>query len=544
MGLPRPQPPAAWAAPRRAMAARALSVSGLLVFGTTTSLLSKAIYGLYGTGGEDNAHPARHAFVKPLFMTEIMFIAMCLCLPTHALVRYCQARGGRRASSSSEDEALHWNTAFLIGAPAAFDLVATVLMNFGLVFVSASVYQMMRGAEMLFAALFGVVFLRRRLALENYIGIVLAVVGIGIVGLASVLGGNEQTKSHHHDNGRHHHDKDDYDDLDDYDDYDYADVHRHHLAIDPTGLPFRSSSSLAAPHVTATQQVIGMGLIIISQAVQAGQLTFEEFFLTSMKVDALVVVGMEGVWGASLTALLLAAAQYLPAVIIPPDVGGVVENTRDTFLMIASTPLIQGILVLQALALFLYNYVGMCVTGNYSAVFRTVLETLRTVFVWAVDLILYYEHVGAAQAEGTPLGEPWTHYSVLRLVGFALLVAATLVYARGDVKTVERIEEDSMKKALLDDEQGGDDNKARPPLPNEPTPESSSSSRQGPGGPAASSPVLVARPRGDDDDDEGLVHSASASELMYSTSAGKSTLGLSAASPSGGFLHHHGGSWR
>lgn len=49
-----------------------------------------------------------------------------------------------------------------IAIPTFFDLVATVLMNVGLLYVTASVYQMMRGAEMLFAALFAVVFLKRR----------------------------------------------------------------------------------------------------------------------------------------------------------------------------------------------------------------------------------------------------------------------------------------------------------------------------------------------------------------------------------------------
>ncbi len=51
----------------------------------------------------------------------------------------------------------------LLGIPTAFDLVATILMNVGLLSVTASVYQMMRGAEMLFAALFSVLFLGRSL---------------------------------------------------------------------------------------------------------------------------------------------------------------------------------------------------------------------------------------------------------------------------------------------------------------------------------------------------------------------------------------------
>ena len=44
----------------------------------------------------------------------------------------------------------------LLAIPTVFDLIATVLMNIGLLSVTASVYQMMRGAEMLFAALFAV----------------------------------------------------------------------------------------------------------------------------------------------------------------------------------------------------------------------------------------------------------------------------------------------------------------------------------------------------------------------------------------------------
>ena len=57
-----------------------------------------------------------------------------------------------------------------------FDLAATVLMNIGLLHVTASVYQMMRGAEMLFAALFSVVFLKRHLNLFHYMGILCCVV--------------------------------------------------------------------------------------------------------------------------------------------------------------------------------------------------------------------------------------------------------------------------------------------------------------------------------------------------------------------------------
>ncbi len=69
-----------------------------------------------------------------------------------------------------------WRKVLLLSIPTVFDLIATVLMNVGLLSVTASVYQMMRGAEMLFAALFAVLFLRRRLNVYHYGGIVACMV--------------------------------------------------------------------------------------------------------------------------------------------------------------------------------------------------------------------------------------------------------------------------------------------------------------------------------------------------------------------------------
>lgn len=55
--------------------------------------------------------------------------------------------------------------------------------------------------------------------------------------------------------------------------------------------------------------------------------------------------------------------------------------------MITHTPVIAGVLAVDAVALLLYNVAGMCVTGHLGAVFRTVLETTRTLFVWLAGLV-------------------------------------------------------------------------------------------------------------------------------------------------------------
>ena len=50
--------------------------------------------------------------------------------------------------------------------------------------------------------------------------------------------------------------------------------------------------------------------------------------------------------------------------------------------------------------------------GGLGAVFRTVLETMRTLFVWLVDLLLFYTPLGLGK-----LGESWTAWSFMQAAG-------------------------------------------------------------------------------------------------------------------------------
>src|SRR5205085_4383344 len=75
----------------------------------------------------------------------------------------------------------------LLALPACCDIAGTTLMNVGLLFVAASIYQMTRGALVLFVGLFSVVFLKRKLYLYHWFSLLLVVVGVGLVGLAGAL---------------------------------------------------------------------------------------------------------------------------------------------------------------------------------------------------------------------------------------------------------------------------------------------------------------------------------------------------------------------
>lgn len=346
------------------------AIGGLIVFGTTTSLFAKIVYELQSKGSNGEIK----YFHKPWAMTSIMFIGMSFCLP----LAYYQERRKKRVTSVEEEPLLgggqvlkrnHLKETLMLSIPTFFDLLATVLMNVGLLWVTASVYQMMRGAEMLFAAFFAVTFLKRKLNRHHMIGLLCCLVGVMMVGTSSLLSGEGS----------------------------------------------------ATQVISQEQMMVGISLIVISQAVQAAQLTFEDFFMADMDIAPMKIVGYEGVFGMVGTLLIMAPiAYYLKGT----EGQGVHEDIVDTWVMISNSRQLQVILLIDMVALLLYNISGMMVTCHIGAVFRTVLETMRTLFVWLVDLMLFYGGFG--------LGESWSVYSWLQAAGFVVLVTGTLVYNKGN----------------------------------------------------------------------------------------------------------------
>lgn len=88
----------------------------------------------------------------------------------HAYRRTKQARAHRRLltrrGASFRARRL---LAFLL--PAACDTIATTMINVGLFYTYASVYQMLRGTLAVFAGIFTVLVLRRNLFMHHWLGL-------------------------------------------------------------------------------------------------------------------------------------------------------------------------------------------------------------------------------------------------------------------------------------------------------------------------------------------------------------------------------------
>jgi hypothetical protein len=311
-----------------------------------------------------------------------MFVGMLLALAVHLVQKLITRQAmqdsilvdssGTNAHSQSSDG---WKIYFLSAAPSCCDLVGTALGNIGLLWIEPSVWQMLRGSMVLFSSVFCAFILKRDHHPYMWWSVLMIMIGEVIVGVSSVC-----------------------------------------------------SNGAAKVGVSTGKVVAAIILTVGAQVIQAAQIVVEDFFMHDLVVSPVFVVGLEGMWGTILTcAIFLPATYYLPG----EEGGGVHEDTLDTFKMMSNAPIIVIFVVVYVIVILCYNVTGMFVTSMTSAVVRTILEGVRTMCIWIVQVILHYGFLGTDYGNKNPdIGEALTLWSIMQLSGFVLLFTGMLLYNR------------------------------------------------------------------------------------------------------------------
>jgi len=376
-------------------------VAGMLFFGTCTVVIQKLILSMYGNGLATDSDSSSsgshyHQFKKPWFQTEAMFIGMFGCLAVYEVMRCVQRKKEKNVdvsetkplvnSSGSEKKGKTmavWKQYCIVCTPALCDMCATAMMNVGLLWIPASVWQMLRGSMVIFSALFSKFFLKRQLHASHWIGVGLVAFALLVVAFAALM----QPKK-----------------------YDFGDS--------SSSLNTTSSSK---KEVTTLQSAFGCILVVVAQVIQATQIVIEEFLLKTIVLHPVLVVGLEGMWGTLTCSILLCFTSF-----IPTDYGG--EKTLDTLYMFFHNGNILGFGILYAAVILCYNLFGMFVTSYTSAVLRTILEGLRTACIWFANLLIFYIYVLGCDHHDSEFGEFWNDWSYLQLCGFLFLLLGMFVY--------------------------------------------------------------------------------------------------------------------
>ena len=287
------------------------------------------------------------------------------------------------AANGGRVELKGWRV-ILLALPACCDIAGTTLMNVGLLFVAASIYQMTRGALVLFVGLFSVIFLKRKLYFYQWSALFIVVLGVALVGLAGAIDKNPQSQP------------------------------------DPPNVGVGETAMLlmraAIAKIQAEAQtsealwtVIGVLMIALAQIFTATQFVLEEFILEKYELEPLKVVGWEGVFGFTITLIGMIILHF--AVGRTPAGRNGYFDAEEGWREVSTNRAIAISSVLIMVSIGGFNFFGLSVTRSVSATARSTIDTCRTLFIWVVSLGLH-----------------WETFKWLQIVGFALLVYGTFLF--------------------------------------------------------------------------------------------------------------------
>ncbi|TNN15680.1 Solute carrier family 35 member F6 isoform 1 [Schistosoma japonicum] len=351
-------------------------IFGMLFSGTINTISKKVQLDCIASGYfNHSANNTRtpHYFNKPWFQTLLMFGGESFCTIAFLVMRCRKKRrailhGYGASFMESRGRSLVnmpiFNWIFIL--PTCCDLLGSTLAGIGLLYIDASIWQMLRGSLIVFAGLLSVVFLKRRLRYFQWTGILITVFGLALVGSKSVFSGN-------------------------------------------------------SVKTTTAHSVIGLILVLAGAFTSATQMVIEEVFLKKRGFHPLQAVGMEGIFGCILMCgIALPVVHFIPG----NDLNGSYENVIDAIYQIGNNYVLLGNCIIYVLSIAIFNYCGLSIARCLSSVHRTLIDSLRTALVWICSLILYYG-IGPAYGESFDVG-----WGLIEVDGFALLIIGTLIHNR------------------------------------------------------------------------------------------------------------------
>jgi len=373
----------------------------MLVFGSFNTLSVKWADTMTSESLDGTQKKFNHPFVQAIGM----FLGEMLCMLAFWFTRW-------RASRQHQDPYPDINDAnapkkfnpLIFLPPALCDMTATSLQYIGLTLTYASSFQMLRGAVIIFTGILSKIFLRRNLAWFKWAGMLFVIGGLVTVGTSDMVTQKPCNSTSTTTNST------------------------------PTFSAFSYSS--VSVHSSdckndTTSIFLGDILIFSSQVIVATQMVLEEKFVTKYNVPALQAVGWEGTFGFTTLSLLLVPFSFI---YVGESFGHgpryVLEDAYDAVYQLAHNPLLLLAYFGTVTSIAFFNFAGISVTKELSATTRMVLDSVRTLVIWAVSMLI-----------------GWQDFYYLQLIGFCILLAGMMLY--NDIIILPTIKFLAIKVGLL-----------------------------------------------------------------------------------------------
>ena len=123
---------------------RVINIICMLIFGTCTSVCMKIMLTLKAPGYNGEVHN----YDKPFMQSILMFFGMLFAV---FIAKFWdpEKKGDRPPSP--------WRSKIIVSIPSSFDLFASTLMTFGLIYINVSIFQMLRGSMVIFSAILSII---------------------------------------------------------------------------------------------------------------------------------------------------------------------------------------------------------------------------------------------------------------------------------------------------------------------------------------------------------------------------------------------------
>jgi len=227
---------------------------------------------------------------------------------------------------------VEYSTMAILIIPSLCDLLCTLLLLVAQLYITASLWQMMRGSIIIITALLKCFALNHRLRIHMWLGV--SVITIAMILVASTT------------------------------------------FFQPVSADVATSGK---------DPRIGILLVVVGCIAQGVQYVFEEKVMTVNNAPPLVVIGCEGLWGTFLTIVLV----YPMAYYLPGKDNGSFEDPFDALAMISNSPTLQYLVVFFVLTVTVYNCAAVYVTKYLSAIWHAILDNFRPITIWGVGLFIH-----------------------------------------------------------------------------------------------------------------------------------------------------------
>ena len=339
-------------------------------------------------------------FQRPFFFTAGNFLFMLLVvLPLiPGQIRQYRRQQARPKTETDpqqcETYTYSWRVAMYSGFPAALDVLAVLLSMKATEYLQASVVVLLKATRVVFTAGLTSVMLKKRVQMYQWMGVLVTCLALIPIYFESSIHAKME--------------KDRLEDL------------------------YRKNNKQTDPNkVTTSGEVsLGYGLILAAELMRAIRFVYEEWLIKKQHMAAQFLLISECTFGAVLACF---ACLYLNYYSLDSKVF-VKEEFAESWHRFQSSGSLQTLFIIYCLAAGICNIAGTFITKYLSSVINALVSELRVVLVFIPNVIRYAIDKDKADQESRKVkGEPLDGWSMLKIVGFFLLVLGAYIY-NGTVK--------------------------------------------------------------------------------------------------------------